>query len=263
MHSAPATELVLPGFHLLRGEHAGGTVIPRHTHDDASLCYVFDGRFTEHAAGLAFDCGPDTLKLTVAGEPHSDRFLADESQGLRVDIALARFADSPAVARLLAERLFRPRSGLRGPMARIRYELGLGDEVSPLVVEGLLLELLALLARERSDDRGVLPAWLERARDLVESLYTTGLTLAIVAREVEVSDTRLARAWRRAFGSSIGERVRSLRIERAERDLRTTDDPISEIAARCGFYDQSHFTNAFRRARGLSPARFRLRARGR
>jgi AraC-like DNA-binding protein len=41
-------------------------------------------------------------------------------------------------------------------------------------------------------------------------------------------------------------------VELLKRDL-----PLAEIAISCGFYDQSHFSRAFKRRFGLSPARFR------
>jgi AraC-like DNA-binding protein len=35
------------------------------------------------------------------------------------------------------------------------------------------------------------------------------------------------------------------------------DVPLAEIAAHCGFADQSHFTRAFGRAYGAPPGRYR------
>ncbi|MGH7559893.1 MAG: helix-turn-helix domain-containing protein [Gemmatimonadales bacterium] len=40
-----------------------------------------------------------------------------------------------------------------------------------------------------------------------------------------------------------------------------TDEPLSEIALRAGFYDQSHFTNVFHRTLGVTPAAYRARLR--
>jgi AraC family transcriptional regulator len=37
----------------------------------------------------------------------------------------------------------------------------------------------------------------------------------------------------------------------------TTDDSIARIALDAGFADQSHFTRAFRRHHGVTPARYR------
>jgi AraC family transcriptional regulator len=72
-----------------------------------------------------------------------------------------------------------------------------------------------------------------------------------------VHPATLARAYRRRFGCSIGERVRALRVEHAARRLLETTEPLSTIAVGTGFYDQSHFTNAFRRQLGVTPAAYR------
>jgi AraC-like DNA-binding protein len=43
----------------------------------------------------------------------------------------------------------------------------------------------------------------------------------------------------------------------AARELAETAEPLSEIALRAGFYDQSHFTNVFRRTLGVTPSAYR------
>jgi AraC-like DNA-binding protein len=50
-------------------------------------------------------------------------------------------------------------------------------------------------------------------------------------------------------------------VEQAARELAETDEPLSEIALRAGFYDQSHFSNVFRRVLGVSPAAYRAAVR--
>ena len=64
----------VPGFEVHAGVHAAGSRLAAHSHADPTLCYVIDGRFTEYARGRALDCETDTLKLTAAGETHSDYF---------------------------------------------------------------------------------------------------------------------------------------------------------------------------------------------
>jgi AraC-like DNA-binding protein len=39
--------------------------------------------------------------------------------------------------------------------------------------------------------------------------------------------------------------------------LRDSEDPVAKIAVAAGFFDQSHFTRAFKRIVGTTPARFR------
>ena len=55
----------------------------------------------------------------------------------------------------------------------------------------------------------------------------------------------------------MGQRIRTLRVIHAARELAETAEPLSEIGLRAGFYDQSHFTNVFRRTLGVTPSAYR------
>ncbi|MHB1297950.1 MAG: helix-turn-helix transcriptional regulator [Gemmatimonadaceae bacterium] len=254
-----ALSLRVPGFDVTAGVHAAGSVLPAHEHSDPTLCYVLHGRFTEYSRGRSLDCVAGTLKLTAAGETHSDRFPHAEAHGVRIDIDRARFADSAAVLRRLDDELFLPNAGVAPVFDRMLAEVALGDDAASLVVEGLLLELLGRLARDRhtTETSRHMPAWLRRADELVHASFAGPLTLSQVARDVGVDASTLSRAYRAAFGVSVGVRVRLLRVEWAARELATTAERISVIALQAGFCDQAHFTNVFRRVVGTSPARYR------
>jgi AraC-like DNA-binding protein len=77
-----------------------------------------------------------------------------------------------------------------------------------------------------------------------------------IAAASGVHPSHLATAFRRAFGCTVGEVKRQRRMARAI-NLLARDTPLAEIAAACGFADQSHFTREFRRAVGTTPANFR------
>lgn len=256
--------LDIPGFTVYRGIHGSGTALPRHHHDDPSLCYVLRGRFTEYSAGMSMDCLSDTLKLTPAGETHWNRFASTETRGLRIDIDRSRFADSPAIHRLLDERLMLSGGHAGGILHRLVPELDLRDDLASVAVEGLLLELLAALARETiAATTSKVPRWLSEAVDIIRNSYASPIGLASIADAVGVSPATLARSHRSAFRLTIGERIRQLRVEHAANELVCGTASISSIALDAGFYDQSHFTNVFRKRFGLTPARYRLAASGR
>lgn len=50
------------------------------------------------------------------------------------------------------------------------------------------------------------------------------------------------------------------RIVRAKRLLADTALPLVQVALECGFSDQAHFTKAFAKASGITPARWRRQA---
>lgn len=248
----------LPGFLVQSGRHQAGEELPRHAHDDPTLCFLLSGRFTEYSHNHTADCVSGTTKLMPAGEVHWNRFVAPETVGVRIDITRDRFAHTPAIAGLLDEHRVITGDGPRDVMRRLVAELQARDDAARMVVEGLLLEMLGQMARERVGHRVLqMPVWLRRAHDMVHAQFATNISLGRVADAVGVAPATLARSYRSTFHLSIGEQVRQLRLEQAARVLIESAEPISMIAAGAGFYDQSHFTAAFRRRYGMTPARYR------
>jgi AraC family transcriptional regulator len=147
---------------------------------------------------------------------------------------------------------------------RLYKEFRQSDELSPLAIEGLTLELLAECSRQasRTGDRHP-PRWLLAVSDLVQARFREPLTLGAIAETVGVHPAHLARVFRRFHGCTLGDHVRRLRVEFACHRLTTSDAPLVDIALATGFSDQSHFSNAFRRHTGMTPAAFRRAARPR
>ena len=78
-----------------------------------------------------------------------------------------------------------------------------------------------------------------------------------LAKEAGVHPVYLARIFRRYYGCTIGDYVRSIRIQQAQEDLLDSNKAIAEIAIKNGFADQSHFTRSFKHVTGVTPARYR------
>jgi AraC family transcriptional regulator len=69
--------------------------------------------------------------------------------------------------------------------------------------------------------------------------------------------------FRQQYGCTVGDYVRKLRLDFASRQLATSSASLAAIALAAGFADQSHFTKAFRRASGMTPAEWRRHFRSR
>jgi len=85
------------------------------------------------------------------------------------------------------------------------------------------------------------------------------LTIERIAREHGISE-RYAYLILARQGITLGDWIRTQRLEGAAQDLTRTDNPapsISEIAHNWGFPDQGNFTRAFRRRYGQSPSEYR------
>jgi PAS domain S-box-containing protein len=89
--------------------------------------------------------------------------------------------------------------------------------------------------------------------------YAGPLDTATLARQVGLSISQFNRQFRRRFHTTPRTYLTNVRLDVACHLLTTTEMPISEIALRTGFYDQSHFTNQFAKRRGMPPSKYRAR----
>jgi AraC family transcriptional regulator len=246
------------GFTVTEGIHHHGSELPWHHHETPTICFVLQGGFSEMWRGGSIACTSSTMKITPAGERHWDRFSRGDVRGLLIEPSDAQVAAIRPHSAVLDERLSFQGGQVSGIAWRVYDEMRRMDATAPLVIEGLLLELVAAASRAREQNGvGRRPLWLEQARELIHLQLGARPSLSGLAQAVGVHPVTLARAFRRAFGCTVGEYVRTLRIEQATHQLAQTELSLAEIALGAGFSDQSHFSNLFRRHTGLSPFRYR------
>jgi AraC-like DNA-binding protein len=97
---------------------------------------------------------------------------------------------------------------------------------------------------------------IREARRLIDDLYVQDLTLDELAAVAGLSRFHFLRAFRREVGVTPHTYLTGRRIA-AAKTLLGGDQPLSEVALDCGFYDQSHFTRSFKGSTGLTPGQYR------
>jgi PAS domain S-box-containing protein len=105
-------------------------------------------------------------------------------------------------------------------------------------------------------------ARLEPALKRIHAEEPENLSTAELAASCNYSESQFNRVFRNIMGSSPRSYVQRHRLETAKNLLARTDMPLSEIAARCGFYDASDFGKRFRGQEGITPRKYRLKLRG-
>jgi len=100
---------------------------------------------------------------------------------------------------------------------------------------------------------GLPPVVTQRMCEYIESHLEQKIGLEGLAAMAALSTHHFARAFNQSMGIPPHSYLLSRRLERAERMLRETQLPLSEIAVATGFSDQSHLARHFRRRTGMSP----------
>jgi AraC-like DNA-binding protein len=101
-------------------------------------------------------------------------------------------------------------------------------------------------------------ALVRRVRSYLDENPSTNISLTDLARQVSVSAYYLNRVFSAEVGMPPHAHQTQVRIERGKR-LLAQGLPVHRVAAELGFYDQSHFTNQFRRLLGYPPSAYRDR----
>lgn len=245
---------------------------PRHyadPHIEVALCGL--GRRGLRVAARQMDLGtrPGMIELYAEGyEIAQTRWAGQQGQCVAVSFPRAatdRFLrdDGRRFELTTAHEVFDEQ------VARLGY--GLAEEVRQgmpngvLFAEGLSIALMGLLAHRYAPVRrsGCPRAALSNAqqriiRELVDGDLASELTIERMAALLGMSPFQFSRRFKSSFGLSPHQYVMQRRLETAADKLRgDRSRPIVDIALEVGFSSQAHFTAAFRRHTGTTPARAR------
>lgn len=126
--------------------------------------------------------------------------------------------------------------------------------------QAAMIELAKAVARGRIDDTEpqLAPALAQAAKDRADALLAEpGLSPRMLARELGVSVRTLQRAFAES-GEPVTAYIRRRRLEEARLALTAPSGrlTVTEIAAHWQFADASHFSRAFKRHYGRTPAEY-------
>jgi AraC family transcriptional regulator len=135
--------------------------------------------------------------------------------------------------------------------------LGLDHLARAIAARLLSRHAAALRAFAAPRDASRLDVRLSRALACMEANLSDTLTLADLARAAGLSQAQFVRRFRAALGATPHQHLIGLRVGRARDMLRSTREPIAQVALACGFAHQEHLTRTFTRRLGVTPASYR------
>ncbi|HEY2795582.1 MAG TPA: AraC family transcriptional regulator [Micromonosporaceae bacterium] len=248
----PSVDGIAEVFHAYFPDHA----YPTHTHDTWTLLIVDDGvvhyDLDRHEHGalrslvtlLPPHVSHDGRSATARGFRKRVIYLDDSQVGADL---IGAAVDRPSVPDpVLRDRIARLNDALVAP----------GDEFEAagrlaLIVDRLRGQLGARPDPVAGRDRGV----AVRLRELLDANVVGGLTLDAAARTLQAHPTYLVRAFSREFGVPPHQDLTGRRLDRARR-LLLAGTGVADVAAECGFYDQSHLNRHFKKMLGIAPTAY-------
>jgi AraC family transcriptional regulator len=99
---------------------------------------------------------------------------------------------------------------------------------------------------------------MQQALDFIDAHLGERLTLPAIAGEVRLSSYHFARAFKRLIGVVPYSHGVQRRLELARQLFVHTELPTVAMAMELGYTNQSHFSEPFHRASGVTPLTYRL-----
>ncbi len=240
-----------------------------HYHLDCHIALVTSGVQRQSYRGESLFLTRGAIQLMPAGEVH-DGVAADAGESY----ALRTFRLSPALLSGLGEEVT-GKHYFPSPPAVVLQDDHLANQLlemhaslqqassSQILNETYALELLeSLFARLKQPSpqriKGALSSQqLRLVREFVEAHLADKIVLEDLSLLLDLDRFRFLKLFRRATGMTPHAWLLRMRLEKAVALINSNRAmPITAIAHDVGFFDQSHFTRAFRKAYGVTPSRF-------
>lgn len=255
----------LDGLEILSAQWVAHSFAP-HMHDFFAVSLNYGGRGAFDCRRELRDAAPGTCNLIAPGELHTGHATSGHGwiyRNLHIETHLMT---------MLLQSL-----DWQGPLdVRFKFPLvrdttlatrlaqvfaSLAESNSLLQNESVLLSVVARLVTDHLvpghslRDAGPEHAAVRRVKDWLEAHPEQNISVHSLADVAGLSAYYLVRVFHKHVGIPPHQYQRNLRVLRA-RKLLKVGEPISEVAYRTGFCDQSHLNRCFRAALGVTPGKY-------
>lgn len=248
-----------------------GTVY--HVHPGCvEICLCMKGRLLFESDGACFPFLPGSVFVSYPNQPHrmqaNPKGLTVASLLFKIPRSGARILDLPAqesafLVRSLTgfrKRIFQASARVKREFVRVFeiYDSGHPNRASNrLMMRTAVLELLLALIESAKSTQPTEHSIFSDIAKRMSADPRTDYPLAELAREADLSKFAFSEAFKRVVGLPPHAWLIECRVRAAQKFLRTTRQPVKDIALSTGFYSSQHLTTAFKLSTGISPIQYR------
>ncbi|RZJ66928.1 MAG: AraC family transcriptional regulator [Flavobacterium sp.] len=224
-----------------------------HYHENAYFTFILQGNVIEGNKKEIYECTPGSLLFHNWQEPHYNIKPDGFTRGFHVEIDHRWFADSMLDISNLQGSLNISHPDVKLLLYKIFRETKIDDSVSDVSVRSLLTEAFSRLTEIQRTYVNPKPSWVAKVDEVLHDRFAEPMTLDYLSGIANIHPVHLSRDFSKYFGCTLADYIRKIRVEKALSLMPERNLSLSEIAHRCGFFDQSHFIRCFKELNGLNP----------
>lgn len=228
-----------------------------HYHENAYFTFILEGSVLEGNRKEIYHCSAGSLLFHNWQEAHYNIKPAGFTRGFHIELEHTWFNSHDIKLDSVQGSINLINPELKIALYKIFKETKVADATSHLAIQVLLLETLARMARGCEITHRKIPGWVFRIRDILHDTSSENWTLEALSQALEIHPVHLSRDFSKYFNCSLGNYIRSIRIQRSLALLPNRDLSLTDIALECGFADQSHFIRCFKAMNAVKPSHFR------
>lgn len=254
-----------------------------HKHDFIEVAYLWDGDCQMEVEGASHEMKTGDFLILDTHSAHNPRIhpgcllvnLAIETHFFN-DVFFRQFQHDEPITRFFANAIYSQKSAkryllfqtdneprIRQLFTMLMQEYYSGEICSKNIVENLVIVLFSTMVRLQVQKSVNVTTMEQIDDDLVSQIlrYISDNLMDVnreaVAEHFGYSYSYITTVLQTATGMSFSKLKNTLRIQKAELLLRTTDSPVTSIAHISGFSNITSFYEMFRKAYGMSPMEYR------
>jgi len=224
-----------------------------HYHKNAHISFVLHGGCAEKKQDR-YERLPGMLTHYSACEPHQVLGVAPFSKHINIELE-PEFFNTYEVSDSTLHTAVAKNPESKFLMIKLYADLVAYDAHSMTSIKMTLLNLVGQTVRWQN--KCDVPQWVKLVHAYLMDNWDTFPSLQQLSIVAGVHPVHVSKYFPLYFACTLGEFMRKIKIDKAIRLIKFTNEPLTSIAYMCGFTDQSHFIRSFKLHTGYSPSAFR------
>jgi AraC-like DNA-binding protein len=222
-----------------------------HYHENPYFTYLMQGKLFESNKKESYYLEPGSLLFHNWQDAHYNIKPPDYTRGFHIELNENWFSNFD-INTIDIEGSINLRNPLiKNLINKVFIETKINDSFSNLSIEVLLVEIFNKIINP-AEKIYKKPFWVNKLQELLWE-EEIDYSLNNLSSILEIHPIHLSREFNRYFGTSLGNYIRLLKLNKAFYLITSNKLSMTEICYQCGFYDQSHFITNFKKVYNTTP----------